>query len=90
RPKYFASFLPGGRRRRELAALIDRLNGDQLDCVVSIEAGEDSIEPTWLGEDRQGLGWNTWLGEDAPEFAMRLGDHVSHTHLPPGSSTACA
>lgn len=82
-PKYFSSFLPRGRRRKELCALIDRLNGDQLDCVIGIEVDPDAIEPAWLGEERQGLGWNTWLGEDAPELAPALGDTVSHTlHSP--------
>ena len=85
-PKFFSSFLPRGRRRKELQALIDRLNADQFDCVISIEADEDSIEPTWLGEDRQGLGWNTWLGEDAAALAPALGDNVSHTLHSPSSA----
>jgi len=87
-PKYFASFLPRGRRRKELLALIDRLNTDQLDCVIGVEVDPDAIEPTWLGEDSQGLGWNTWLGEDAPARAPALGDTVSHTLHSPGNHPA--
>ena len=81
--RYVESFLPNGRRREELLALIDRLNSDQLDCVISIEVEPDALDPTWLGDERQGLGWNTWLGEDSPELAPALGDDVSHTlHTP--------
>ncbi|MFT4542020.1 MAG: type VI secretion system protein ImpH [Planctomycetota bacterium] len=79
----FKQFLPEGRRRKQLCDLIDRLNGDQLDCKVSIEIDPEAIEPTWLGEQSQGLGWNTWLGEDAPSRAPELGDTVSHSlHSP--------
>ena len=81
--KDFKHFLPMGRRRKALCDLIDRLNGDQLDCAISIEIKPEAIEPTWLGEASQGLGWNTWLGEDAPSRAATLGDTVSHSlHSP--------
>jgi type VI secretion system protein ImpH len=81
--KDFKQFLPKGRRRKALCDLIDRLNGDQLDCAISIEIDPEAIEPTWLGEESQGLGWNTWLGEDAPSLAPTLGDTVSHSlHSP--------
>lgn len=87
--KRFKTFLPGGRRREALVALIDRLNGDQLDCEIAVEIAPEAIEPTWLGEKRQGLGWNTWLGEDAPELAPTLGDTVSRTlHSPSNPQVA--
>jgi len=80
----FKQFLPNGRRRKALCDLIDRLNGDQLDCHIAVEIDPDAIEPTWLGETSQGLGWNTWLGEDAPSLTPTLGDAVSHSlHSPP-------
>lgn len=79
----FKQLLPDGRRRKALCDLLDRLNGDQLDCSIAIEIDPDAIEPTWLGEASQGLGWNTWLGEDAPSLAPTLGDAVSHSlHSP--------
>lgn len=89
-PKHFKSFLPGGRRRQQLCDLIDRLNADQLDCEIAVEIDPDVIEPCWLGEKGQGLGWNTWLGEDAPELAPALGDTVSRTVHSPGNDPMVA
>jgi type VI secretion system protein ImpH len=75
----FVTFLPNGRRRAAIAALIDRLNADELDCEIDVEIEPDAIEPTWLGEPSQRLGWNTWLGEHAPTRAHRLGAAVSRS-----------
>lgn len=81
--KDFVGFLPNGRRRAALVALIDRLNPDQLDCEIDVEIAPDAIEPAWLGEPSHGLGWNTWLGEDSPTLAPARGEAVSHTlHRP--------
>ena len=70
--------------------LIDRLNADLLDCEIAVEIDPDVIEPCWLGEKGQGLGWNTWLGEDAPELAPALGDTVSRTVHSPGNDPMVA
>lgn len=79
----YKRFLPTGSRRKALCELIDRLNGDQLDCAISLEIDPEAIEPSWLGETSQGLGWNTWLGEDSPALATTLGDTLSHSiHSP--------
>ncbi|MEZ6037387.1 MAG: type VI secretion system baseplate subunit TssG [Planctomycetota bacterium] len=89
-PKFFLSFLPGGRRRQALIELIDRLNHDLLDCEIAIEVAPDAIEPAWLGQHGQGLGWNTWLGEQAPELAPLFGDNVSRTLHSPCTATQVA
>lgn len=89
-PKDFRQYLPTGSRRRTLCDLIDRLNGDQLDCKISIEVAPEVIDPCWLGEESQGLGWNTWLGEDAPSRAPILGDTVSHTMHSPNNDPMVA
>ena len=59
-PADFAALAPGGKRHGELRALIDRLNPERLDCVVTLRiAGAD------LPSSRMQPGGNLRLGHGA-------------------------
>ena len=42
----FSALVPGGSRHAELRALIERLNPEQLDCVVSFKIRGSDLPPT--------------------------------------------
>ncbi|MCB9877486.1 MAG: type VI secretion system baseplate subunit TssG [Planctomycetes bacterium] len=80
----FRAFLPGGPRRRELTDLVDRLNGEALDCEITVDIDPDEIEPTCIADPDQRLGWNTWLGARARSLAKARGEtHCTTLHQPP-------
>ncbi len=73
----YLDFLPGGSQRAALCALLDRLVGDDLDCLIAIAIAPEEAQPYHLGSPHGGLGSTTWLGEDAAHRAHALGDTVS-------------
>lgn len=73
----YLSFLPGGELRRRLEALLDRCNGDLLDCEITVAIEPAAIVPCRLGDGGDNpparLGASTWLGADSPRLAGDLG-----------------
>jgi type VI secretion system protein ImpH len=73
----YLAFLPDGERRRQLTALIDRCNGDLLDCEITVAIEPAAIVPCRLGDGGDApagrLGASTWLGPDSPRLAGDLG-----------------
>lgn len=45
-PADFAALVPGGKRHAELCALIERMNPEQLDCVVTFKIAGGDLPPT--------------------------------------------
>ncbi|HEX5052272.1 MAG TPA: type VI secretion system baseplate subunit TssG, partial [Planctomycetota bacterium] len=86
----FLDFLPGGSRRAALCNLLDRLETEQLDCMISVEIVPAHAYGYCLGSPSGGLGWTTWLGEESPRLAQSLGDTVSHTLYRPTEESMVA
>jgi type VI secretion system protein ImpH len=61
-PEEFSAFLPTGARHRELAALMRRLNPDQLDCQVSLLIAAADLPASALGARGAALNRGARLG----------------------------
>jgi type VI secretion system protein ImpH len=61
-PEEFSAFLPAGARQRELAALVRRLNPDQLDCQVSLLIAAADLPASVLGGGGAALNRGARLG----------------------------
>lgn len=59
-PADFAALVPGGKRHQELHGLIERLNPEQLDCVVTLRVAGTDLPPS-----RMQPGGNLKLGYGA-------------------------
>ena len=57
----YESFLPGGRRLRELVAWVRVYLNFEFDWDVCLRLDRREVPPLRLGEGRR-LGWTTWLG----------------------------
>jgi type VI secretion system protein ImpH len=66
----FNALIPGGKRHRELRALIDRLNPERLDCIVSLRITGEHLPAT-----RMQPGGNLKLGHGS-----RLGGKPHHDY----------
>ncbi len=61
-PEEFAAYLPMGVRQRELAALVRRLNPDQLDCQISLLIAAADLPACVLGRGGAALNRGARLG----------------------------
>jgi type VI secretion system protein ImpH len=61
-PEEFSAFLPSGARHREFAALVRRLNPDQLDCQVSLLIAAADLPASVLGVGGAALNRGARLG----------------------------
>lgn len=69
----YLQFLPGGKRRALLLALLERLDADNLDCELVIEVDPCTMSPYRLGMEAGGLGLTSWVGDEVAQFAPKLG-----------------
>lgn len=70
----FATLVPGGRRHAELRALIERLNPEQLDCVVTFKIIGADLPPTRMqpgGNLKLGHG-SRCAGKPQDEYSVQV------------------
>jgi type VI secretion system protein ImpH len=86
----YVEFLPGGTARTKLLALLDRLDADALDCELTLEVDANTLHTYCLGSPEGGLGFTSWIGVAASEFAPAVGATVSRILIRPNSKSRVA